>query len=209
MTESNVPAAMTPTEDKQCLSKMLELNRSRLKLMIAARLDRRLYGRVDPSDVVQEVNVEAIKRFSEFSQLENLPFITWLRSLAKQKIAEIMRRNMGAQVRDVRREIGGVVRADDESSIILTNYYSQQLASPSSVVSRGELCQLIMDAVVQLGESDRTVILLRHVDQYTAEETAIELGISANTCRQRYLRALRRLKDLLKNQGLRIDEGIS
>lgn len=206
MTKFNISAAMAQPEDSKCLSKMLELNRNRLKMMISARLDRRLYGRVDPSDVVQEVNVEAIKRFNEFSQLENLPFITWLRSLAKQKIAEIMRRNIGAQVRDVRREIGGVLSADDESSMILTNYYARQLASPSSVVSRGEICQLIMDAIVQLGESDRTVILLRHVDQYTAEETAAELGISANTCRQRYLRALRKLKDLLKNQGLRIDE---
>jgi RNA polymerase sigma-70 factor, ECF subfamily len=188
--------------DASALSRLLTLHRGRLERMIQARLDRRLSARMDTSDVLQEVNMEVFQRFGEFLRDQNVPLITWLRFLTKQKLIEIVRRNVDAQKRDVRREQSIQSGLSDESSAILARHYTQQVSSPSSSVSKKEIRKLVMATMEQLSEVDRTILVLRHVEQLTSEEAAAELGISGSTCRQRHLRALKRLKDLLEQHSL-------
>ncbi len=188
--------------DANALSRLLTLHRNRLERMIQARMDRRLSARMDSSDVLQEVNMEVFQRFSEYLRDPNVPLITWLRFLTKQKLIEIVRRNVDAQKRDVRREQSIHTGFSDESSAILTRHYSQQISSPSSSVSKKEIRKLVMATMEQLSEVDRTILVLRHIDQLSSEEAAAELGISGSACRQRHLRALKRLKDLLEQHSL-------
>lgn len=188
--------------ESAALSRLLTINRSRLERMIVARIDKRLNARMDASDVIQEVHVDVFQRFAEYAENQNVPFITWLRFLTKQKLDEINRRNLLAQRRDVRRELRLSQDFSNQSSIILANYYTKQVSSPSSLISKKEIRQLVLETIASMNESDRSILVLRHVDQLTSDEAAAELGITANTCRQRHVRALKRLKQLLEKHRL-------
>src|SRR2546423_13338373 len=91
--------------DRQGWGTLLEHHRMRLRRMVALRLDRRLQGRVDASDVIQETFLEASVRLPEYLQQPSMPFFLWLRFLTGQKLVELHRHHLGAQMRDAGREI--------------------------------------------------------------------------------------------------------
>src|SRR5215471_10886777 len=84
---------------------LLERHRVRLRRMIALRLDRRLQGRIDASDVIQEAFLEASARLPEYLQQPSMPFFLWLRFLTGQKLMELHRHHLGTQMRDAGREV--------------------------------------------------------------------------------------------------------
>jgi len=84
---------------------LLARHRDRIRRMVALRMDRRLQGRIDPSDVIQDASLEASHRFSEYLQNPTMPFFLWLRFLTGQKLMELHRTHLKAQVRDVGREV--------------------------------------------------------------------------------------------------------
>src|SRR5215472_13414041 len=91
--------------DREALGKLLARHRGRLRRMIAVRLDRRLQGRIDPSDVIQEAYLDATVRLPDYLKQPAMPFFLWLRFLAGQKLLELHRRHLGAQARDAGREV--------------------------------------------------------------------------------------------------------
>jgi len=189
----------TMNGDPTALGSLLELHRDRLSRMIKGRIDPRLAARVDTSDVVQEVHLEVIKRIHEFIAKPEVPFFTWVRFLAKQKMAEIARHNITTQARDVRREC--IASQEGESSLLLSRYLEAKVESPSKEANDIEVKEFIALAIASLEPSDQDVLFLRHAEQLTAVETAAELGISPNTCRQRHVRALQRLKqEMIKHK---------
>src|SRR3989441_7734059 len=84
---------------------LLARHRARLRRMVALRLDQRLQGRIDASDVIQEAYLEASARLAEYVQQPTMPFFVWLRFLTGQKLVELHRHHLGAQMRDAGREI--------------------------------------------------------------------------------------------------------
>ena len=179
------------------LNRLLALHRARLKRMIMTRLDPRLQGRLDASDVVQEVHFEVSQRFNEYLKNPDVPFFNWIRFLAKQKMAECVRRNINTQMRDVRREESMANDRMADSSIALTRFLIGAAEKPSAALDKEEVNQLVAHAIESMSELDREILLMRHVEQLSTEEAATELGISVNTCRQRHLRALQRLRELM------------
>src|SRR5262245_52204579 len=91
--------------DQESWGALLVQNQKRLRRMVALRLDPRLQGRIDPSDVLQESYLEAWKRLGEYLQKPNMPFFLWLRLVTGQKIVELHRHHLGAQMRAVGREV--------------------------------------------------------------------------------------------------------
>src|ERR1700749_2668231 len=74
---------------------LLQRLRGRLKRMVVLRLDPRLQGRVDPSDVIQEAYLDATKRLHDYAaDTEPMPFYLWLRFLVAQMILEHHRRHL-------------------------------------------------------------------------------------------------------------------
>ncbi len=161
---------------------------------------------MEASDVVQEVQLEVAKRLTEYLAKPDVPFFVWVRFLARQKLAELVRRNVLTQARDVRRE-QSLQQSFADSSVALSRYLSGQIDSPSSALRKEELRQLLKKKIETLPETHREILLLRHVEQLTTAEAAVELKISENTCRQRHLRALKRMKDLLDEHGMHWGEG--
>jgi RNA polymerase sigma-70 factor (ECF subfamily) len=184
--------------DRASLGALLMAHRARLRRMVAVRLDPRLQGRIDPSDVIQEAFAEAADRFGEYLSHPDAPFFLWLRFLAGQKLVTLQRHHLGVRMRDARREVsldrGAIPEA---SSAALAAQILDAEARPSEAAIRAELKAQLQQALDSLDPIDREVLALRHFERLSRSEAARELGISEAAASKRYLRALGRLKEVL------------
>ena len=184
--------------DRQAWGQLFEQHRDRLRRMIAFRLDGRLHGRLDPSDVVQEAYLDAARRLDEYLQNPTMPFALWLRFLAGQRLLELHRYHLGTQGRDAGREVS-LFRGPlpEASSVVLAAHLVSQLTTPSEAAIRAERQTILQNALDQMDALDREVLVLRHFEQLSNDEAAQILGIDKSAASKRYSRALVRLKDSL------------
>ena len=183
--------------DRDALSEALSVHRDRLKRMVRLRLDRRLQGRVDESDVVQDALLDASRRLSEYVVDPAVPFFLWLRHITGRKLVDIHRRHLGADKRDAALEISLHGASPAASSASLAARLVGRLTSPSQAATRAELQLRVREALETLDPVDREVLALRHYEQLSNVEVAAVLGIGKSTASSRYLRALKKVKDLL------------
>jgi RNA polymerase sigma-70 factor (ECF subfamily) len=184
--------------DAQALGELLALHGDRLRLMVRLRLDRRLKGRLDPSDVVQEAYVEAAERFADYARDPAMPFFLWLRFLTSQKLLVLHRRHLGARARDAGREVSlyqGALR--EASSAALAAQLVGHRTTPSQAAMRAEMQLRLQEALNDMDPVDREILALRHFEQLSNAETARVLGLRESAASMRYARALLRLKDIL------------
>jgi len=161
--------------DPLARQEILARHRDRLRHMIGVRMDRRLAARVDPSDVVQETLGEAVQRLPDYLRHRPLPFYPWLRQLAWERLITLHRRHM-AQKRSVRREEH--LPLPDNSALQLADLVVARSATPSSVMGREELRRLVREALSRLSDTDREVLVLRHLEQLSVPEIAAIQGIT-------------------------------
>src|SRR5262249_11080134 len=83
---------------------LLERYRRYLRSLVAVRLDRRVARRVDASDIVQEALADASERMDHYLRARPLPFLGWLRRLARDRVVDAHRRHLGSLRRSVARE---------------------------------------------------------------------------------------------------------
>jgi RNA polymerase sigma-70 factor (ECF subfamily) len=163
--------------------------------MVALRLDRRLVGRLDPSDVLQEACLQAARALPGYLERADLPFYIWLRWLTGRTLKMIHRRHLGVRARDAGRELpldgAGVPEA---SSAAMAAQLLAHDTRPSDAAARAERKQRVREAIDRLDPVDREVLVLRHFEELTAAETARVLGIARSAASKRYVRALKRLK---------------
>ncbi len=172
----------------------------RLRRMVALRLDPRLQGRVDPSDVLQESYLEAVRQLADYLRNPPLPFFLWLRQLAGHRLYKLHRHHLGAQTRDAGREVSLYRGALPEaSSAALAAQLLGRECRPSEAAVRAELKIRLQEALNGMDATDREVLSLRHFEQLTSAEGARELNISEAAAGKRYLRALVRLKGILSS----------
>jgi RNA polymerase sigma-70 factor (ECF subfamily) len=184
--------------DRQDLSELFDRYRSRLRLMVHLRLDRRLQARIDSSDVLQEAFLEATTRYEEYQSKPSMPPFLWLRFLVGQQLVLMQRRHLGVKARAAGREVslyrGALPEANSQS---LAAVLFGKLSSPSQAAMRSELQLRLQEALNSMDEIDREVLVLRHFEQLSNVETALVLGLQERTASKRYVTALRRLKDAL------------
>jgi RNA polymerase sigma-70 factor (ECF subfamily) len=174
----------------------------RLRQMIAVRLDRRLAARIDPSDVVQETLAEAVQQLPAYLRQPPLPLYPWLRQLACKRLTDLYRRHILARKRSVCREEHVAAPLPDESVLDLAGRLLARGSSPSARVRREEARARVRDALGQLSDGDREVLVLRHLEQLSTREIAAILGISEGAVYTRHLRALDRLRCVLGDDFL-------
>jgi RNA polymerase sigma-70 factor (ECF subfamily) len=182
--------------DASARQALLAQHRVRLRQMIAVRLDRRLLARLDPSDVVQEVLVEAHEKLDDYLRQPPLPFYPWLRQLAWQRLLKIHQHHH-AQKRRVTREGPELLALPDESAGDLAERLVGSATSPSKQLLRQEQRQQVRDALGRLGERDREVLVLRYLEQLSVAEIAAVVGTTEGAVKTRHARALLRLQALL------------
>ena len=196
-TDSELIACAT-TGDLASIALLFERHREKIKRMITIRMDRRLSTRIDASDVLQETWLDCERRFADFISNESITFFAWLRLLAAQRLVDLHRVHLGAQMRSIRNEVhlytGTVPSA---SSISLAEQLVGNLTSASHAAQRGEIQIRIQEALNNMEPIDREVLELRHFEMLTNEETAAVLGLKKAAASNRYVRALKRLRLIL------------
>lgn len=179
------------------LNALLRRYRPRLHAFIGARLDPRVRSRVDPSDVVQEVQLEVARRMDDFLRRDPMPFHLWVRKTAYERLLKV-RRDHRRDRRSVEREVA----LPDRSSLLLARPLLAGGPSPSQQVAAREFAERVSRAVAELAEPDREILLMRHMEELNYADIACLLDLSADAARQRYGRALLRLRKVLKENGL-------
>jgi RNA polymerase sigma-70 factor (ECF subfamily) len=170
----------------------------RLRRMVRLRLDRRLQGRIDPSDVLQETYLVLAKRLPDYAEHPTMPFFLWLRLLTGQKLIDVHRQHLGTKMRDAGQEVSLHHGALPQmSSVSLAAHLLGRLTTPSRAAARAEIQLRVQEALNGMDPIDREVLTLRHFEMLTNEETAQVLGIKKSAASSRYLGALRKLKHSL------------
>jgi RNA polymerase sigma-70 factor, ECF subfamily len=186
--------------DEPALIELFARYRSRLRRMIKLRLDHRLQGRLDPSDVLQEAYIDVAKRAREYLAGPAMPVFLWLRWITGERLMALHRRHLGAHMRDAGREVslhrGSIPQA---SSISLAAMLLGRLTSPTHAARRAEMQVRLQDILNSLDPIDREVLTLRHFEELSNGETAQVLGISKSAASNRYIRALLQLKETFSN----------
>jgi len=184
------------------VERLLEVHREPLRRMIGLRLDPALAGRVDASDVVQDVMLEVSQRLGDYLRKPAMPFHLWVRHIAKDHMIDAHRRHRQAQRRSLDREQPIVPAAlADQSSLELAGQFLDRELTPASAAVRHELQRRMEQAVAGLDEDDREIILMRHYEQLSNQEVATALGLTEAAASMRHLRAVRRLRAALLGEG--------
>ena len=183
---------------EHALVALFEQSRARLRRMVRLRLDRRLQGRVDPSDVLQDAHIEVAKRASEYLADPSMPAFLWLRWITGEQLLTTHRKHFGAQMRDANLEVslhrGSMPQA---TSISLAELLLGRLTSPTRAARRAEMQVRLQDVLNTMDPIDREVLTLRHFEELSNGETAQVLGLTKSAASNRYMRALLRLKETL------------
>lgn len=197
--------ALAQAGDTSALNDLFIRHRERLRRMVDLRLDRRLTGRVDPSDVVQDGFVDAVAKLPEYLAEPRCPLFLWLRLVVGERLHKVHRTHLGTQMRDASLEVslyrGPLPIA---SSAALAAQLLGKHTSPTQAAIRAERLLRLQDALNSLDPIDREIIALRNFEELSRSEAAAELGIEESAAAKRYVRALKRLKNVL---GLMSGEG--
>jgi RNA polymerase sigma-70 factor (ECF subfamily) len=181
--------------DERALSELFARYRYRLRRMVKLRMDRRLQGRLDASDVLQEAYFDVAHRAAEYRANPTLPVFLWLRLITGQRLMALHRKHLGAQMRDAGQEVslhrGALPPA---SSISIAAMLLGRITSPTRAARRGELQVRLQDVLNSMDPVDREILTLRHFEELGNGETAQGLGISKSVASSRYIRAVMRLK---------------
>jgi len=183
--------------DQSAVNQLLNRHREAVRKMVQRRLDKAVAARVDASDVVQDVLLEANQRLADYVQNPSMPFHLWLRQLAKDRLIDMHRRHRGAQRRSVDREKQMHVQFGDQSSLNLAAQLSDHELTPAAATIRQELEERFLSALTELNDDDREIILMRHQEHLSNSEVARILNLTTAAAGMRYLRALRKLRDVL------------
>jgi RNA polymerase sigma-70 factor (ECF subfamily) len=157
--ESDDLMARATAGDVRALAALFERCRGRLERMVLLRMDRRLQGRLDASDVIQEAYLDVARRFPEYAAGPPMPFYLWLRLLTGQRLVDLHRRHLGAKMRDAGLEVslyrGELPRA---SSASLAELLLGRLTSASRAAIRAETQLRVQEALNNMDPIDREIL---------------------------------------------------
>jgi RNA polymerase sigma-70 factor (ECF subfamily) len=185
--------------DQQAWHALVAANDGRLRRTVALRLDRRLRGRLDVADVIQEVYVEVAEHIGDYLVQPSMPFYVWLRAIAINKLLQLHRHHLGTEMRDIGREVAlDHNPLPEAASAALALQLLGRTPRPSEAAVRRETKVRVQEALNRLDPLDREALALRHFEQLTVSEMAGVLGISGAAASKRYFRALQRLREILR-----------
>jgi RNA polymerase sigma-70 factor (ECF subfamily) len=186
------------TGGEEALADLFSRHEERLTRMVRFRMDHRLWGRVDPADVLQESYLEASRRLAGYLRDPAVPVFVWLRRMTEQTLLNIHRRHLGAKIRDASLEVSLHRRGGGQAtSISLAARLAADWTSPSQAAMREEMLGELREAFDSMDPIDREVLALRHFEGLSNNEVAEILGLQKAAASNRYVRALKRLKTMM------------
>jgi RNA polymerase sigma-70 factor (ECF subfamily) len=180
--------------DRAAFDLLFARHRDGLRQAIALRLDEKLRARVDPSDVVQETQIDAFKRMSDYLERRPMPFRLWLHKAARQRMIKVREHHRGAARRSIDRE----APLPDQTSLELFRRLRGNPATAERLPERRELVRTVRKVLADLSEEDREILLMRYLEKLSNQEIGQVLDLEAGTVSKRHGRALLRLQKLLR-----------
>jgi RNA polymerase sigma-70 factor (ECF subfamily) len=184
--------------NRQACEQLFARHQAYLRRLVELRLDPRLRSRVDPADVVQEACLEALNRLDAYLERPALPFRLWLRQIAVDRALKALRHHLGTARRALARE----VPLPERSSSVLAQQLLAGGSTPSQHLNHRELARRLRQAVGQLPEADREIVMMRHFEGLSNQEAACLLGLDPAAASKRHGRAMLRLHRILSEGGL-------
>jgi RNA polymerase sigma-70 factor (ECF subfamily) len=185
--------------DGPALGRLLELYRAYLVVLARVQIGRRLQGKVDASDLVQEAFLGACRDLPQFRGTTEKEFLGWLRQILASLLANLVRHYQGTQRRDVRLERQLALELDQSSQALDRGLATAQ-SSPSQQAIRNEQAVLLAEALGRLPEESRELLILRHLEGLSFPEVARRLGRTVDSVKKQWPRALAGLRRLLEGQ---------
>lgn len=194
--------SQSPGDDGDiALAELFSQYRPRLERLVAFRLDSRLKSRIDCHDVLQEAYIEIARRHAEYQKAARLSIFVWMRQITLQTLIDLQRRHFG-QKRHPGNEVKFSPGTTDGTSDSIVHALGTQMTSPSGVAIRAEEIAQLNSALAQMDETDREVLALRHFEHLGNREVAEALGLSITAASNRYIRAMARLAEIMRNCSL-------
>jgi RNA polymerase sigma-70 factor (ECF subfamily) len=184
--------------DAAARAELFARHKDRLRRMVDLRLDRRLQGRIDPAGVLRDGFADALARLPEYRADPRLPLFLWLRTVVGERVVAAHRAHLGSQARDTGLEVALYRDAlPAASSAALAAQLLGKHTSLTEAAVRADRLLRVQEALNALDPLDREVLSLRHFEELTHAEAARVLDIGEAAAAKRYVRALKRLKDVL------------
>jgi RNA polymerase sigma-70 factor (ECF subfamily) len=195
--------ASAKTGDKDAINRLLEKHRVAVRRLVELRLDRKVQRRVDVSDVVQDVMIEASGRLDKYLDDPVMAFHLWLRQIAWDRIIDTYRRHRVSAKRNMDREQPMTAAVGpDQSTLDFAVQLRDPAITPAAAATQKEIASRVESGIEMLGDQDREIIIMRHYEHLSNQEIAQVLGLNAPAASMRYLRAVRRLRELLEENNL-------
>lgn len=192
--------------DEGAINELMHRHRNSLRQLVRMRLDQQIQRRVDVSDVVQDVLIEANRRLQRYLDNPIMPFHLWLRQIARDRIIDAHRRHRVSSRRSVDREQQlSAPRGYDQSSLNLASIIGDDRLTPAAATLQKEIARRIEQAITKLDEKDSEIVIMRHYELLTNQEIAQALDLSEPAASMRYLRAVRRLKSIIQDEMTEIE----
>ncbi len=182
--------------DERAVHQLLHMHRDRLRKFIALRMEPRLARRIDPSDVIQDSLIDAARRLPEYVAERAIAFYPWLRQIAKERLIDARRRH-SAQKRDVNRE--QELPLTDQSISQLATQFQANAETPEDELVRQERQLAVHQALLDLREEDRELLVMRYLEQMSNAEVADALSLTVPAVKTRHTRILDKLHRSLKD----------
>ena len=181
--------------DDAATGRLFERHREALRRMADMRLDPKIRQRVDASDIIQDVMIDANRRLQQYLDNPVMPFHLWLRQMTTDRIIDAHRRHRISQKRSVDLEQAPVVASNlDHSTINVGPQITDGELTPAAAAIRNEMQRKFEQAVEEMDELDQEIIVMRHFEKLSNQEVAQVLQLSEPAASMRYLRAMRRLR---------------
>lgn len=195
--------AQAKAGDASAVNQLMDRHRNSLDRMVRMRMDKKIQNRIGVSDVVQDVLIEANRRLPRYLESPAMPFHLWIRQIAKDRMIDAYRRHRVSAKRSVDREqqIGGF-RGDDQSSMHLASLLIDPKRSPIEVALQQEMARKVEASISLLNDKDSEIIIMRHYEHLTNQEIGQLLELTEPAASMRYLRAIRRLKEVIQSGDL-------
>lgn len=186
--------------DSEAVNALLDKHRKAVRRMVELRLDRKVQRRVDVSDVVQDVMIEASGRLDKYLADPSMAFHLWLRQIAWDRIIDTYRRHRVSAKRNMDREQPmATSTGPDQSTLELAVQLCDPALTPAAAATQREIAARVEASIEKMNDQDREIILMRHYEHLSNLEIAEVLGLNPPAASMRYLRAVRRLREMLQD----------
>lgn len=184
--------------DSSALNELMARHRNSIRQLVRMRLDQKIQRRVDVSDIVQDVLIEANRRIERYLQDPMMPFHLWIRQIARDRIIDAHRRHRVSARRSVDREQAlGMPRGFDQSSLQLAAALDDPELTPAAAAVQKELAGRVERALATMDQADAEIIVMRHYEMLSNQEVALALSLTEPAASMRYLRAIRKLRAMM------------